>query len=114
MTLPQLITAYHETTNITEEESFEAIDTLFEVSPHLVESDFANKHITQKDAEAIALSNRYFIHEYLEYYEFPFDIITPTIDRSTKDMAYYLANSEPSTATDLLNELLYWHKQGRI
>lgn len=114
MTLPQLIEAYYDTAELSEEEVIESIDTLFELSMSLDKATFARHNITQDDAEAIALSNQYFIPDYFEHHKMPIELITPIIAEHSTDLANSLAVSEPTTATQLLDELLYWREQGRI
>lgn len=114
MTLPQLIEAYYDTTELSEEEALESLNTLFKVSMPLDEKTFARQHITQKDAEAIALTNRGLISNYLKYHKSPIELITPTVAKHPNSLAQHLAVHEPIAATQLLDELLYWRKQGRI
>ena len=115
MTLQQLINAYYDTTSVSYEDEQEALDSIFECSDFILHrEDYAKQHITQEDAEAIALSNKYFISDYLENHKSPIEIIASTVIAHPVDLAHHLAVSEPATATQLLDELLYWRKQGRI
>lgn len=114
MTLPQLIEAYHNTTELSEEEAVASLDTLFGLSSYLDIDQFTRQNITQTDAESITLSNEHFISEYLKYHESPLKVITPTIAEHSIDLAQYLAVSEPAIATQLLGELLYWREKGHI
>ena len=115
MTLQQLINAYYDTISVSYEDEQQALDTIFERSDFILSrQDFARDNISQDAAEAIALSNKYFISDYLENHKPPIEIIASTVIAHPSDLAHHLAVSEPATATELLDELLYWRKQGRI
>ena len=115
MTLQQLINAYYDTTSVSYEDEQEALDSIFECSDFILHrEDYAKQHITQEDAEAIALSNKYFISDYLRNNTISPSLLASGITEHPEHFSYYLAMSEPTIATKLLEELLYWREQGRI
>lgn len=115
MNLYQLVQVFYDTTSVTHEDEQEALNVIFECSDFILHrQDFAKQHITQDDAENIALSNESFISDYFEHNELPEELINSIIAEHSTKLANSLAISEPAAATELLNELFYWRKQGRI
>lgn len=115
MNLSQLVQAFYDTTSVTYEDEQEALDIIFDCSDFILHrSDFAKQHITQEDAEVIALSNKYFISDYVENGNLSMELATLAITAHLEHLAHHLAVSEPTLATQLLDELLYWREQGRI
>lgn len=115
MKLFQLVQAFYDTTSVTYEDEQEALNIIFEGSDFITDKEeFARKNITQEDAEAIALSNKYFLLDYVANNSLSMELITSAITEHPKHLAYHLAYSEPALATQLLEELLYYRAQGRI
>ena len=115
MNLFQLVEAYYDTTSVPYEDEQEALNMIFEGSDFITgREEFARKHITQEDAEAIALSNKYFISDYVANNSLSMELIASAITEHPEHLAYHLAYSEPTLATQLLEELLYYRAQGRI
>ena len=115
MKLFQLVQAFYDTTSVTYDDEQEALNMIFEGSDFITgREEFARKNITQEDAEAIALSNKYFISDYVANNSLSMELITSAITEHPEQLAYHLAYSEPTLATQLLEELLYYRAQGRI
>ncbi len=115
MTLSQHIEAYYDTTSVPYEDEQEALNMIFEGSDFITgREEFARKNITQEDAEAIALSNKHFISDYVANNSLSMELIASAITEHPELLAHYLAFSEPTLATQLLDELLYYRAQGRI
>lgn len=115
MNLPQLLQAYYDTTSVPYEDEQEALNMIFEGSDFITgREQFTRENITQEDAEAIALSNKYFLLDYVANNGLSMELIASAITEHPKYLAYHLAYSEPTLATQLLEELLYYRAQGRI
>ena len=115
MNLPQLVQAFYDTTSVPYEDEQEALNIIFECSDFITgREEFARKNIVQEDAEAIALSNKYFISDYVANNSVSMDLVASAITDHPELLAHHLAFAEPSLATQLLNELLYYRAQGRI
>ena len=115
MNLPQLVQAFYDTTSISYEDEQETLNHIFDCSDFITDrEEFARKHIAQEDAEAIALSNKYFLLDYVANNSLSMELIASAITEHPEHLAYHLAYSEPTLATQLLEELLYYRAQGRI
>lgn len=115
MNLPQLIQAFYDTTSVNDADEQETLDIIFECSDFILHrEDYAKQHILQEDAQAIALSDKYFISDYVENGNLSLELATVAIADHPEHLAYHLAYSEPTLATQLLDELLYYRTQGRI
>lgn len=115
MKLFQLVQAFYDTTSVTFEDEQEALDIIFECSDFITDRDeFARKHITQEDAESIALSNKYFISDYVENGNLSIELAISALTDGSNQLAYHLAYSDSELAAQLLDELLYYRTQGRI
>ena len=115
MNLPQLVQAFYDTTSVNPTDAQEALDIIFDCSNFLIsKQDFAKQHILQEDAEVIALSDKYFISDYVENGNLSIELAATAITAHPEHLAYRLAFSEPTLATQLLDELLYYRTQGRI
>ncbi len=115
MNLSQLVQAFYDTTSVTHEDEQEALDIIFTCSDFILHrQNFAKQHILQEDAEAIALSNKYFISDYVENGNLSMELVVTAFTDHPEHLAYHLACSEPLLATQLLDELLYYRTQGRI
>ena len=115
MNLPHLVQAFYDTTSVTHEDEQEALDIIFECSDFILHrEDYAKQHILPEDAQAIALSDKYFVSDYVENGNLSIELATLAITDHLEHLAYHLAYSEPTLATQLLDELLYYRTQGRI
>ena len=115
MNLTQLVQAFYDTTSVTHEDEQEALDIIFECSDFILHrEDYAKQHILPEDAQAIALSDKYFISDYVENGNLSMELAATTFAAHPEHLAYYLAHSEPILATQLLEELLYYRESGRI
>ncbi len=114
MNLPQLINAYYDTSHPSQEEFYDSINTLFDNVTFTDKQSFARENILQEDAEAIALSNKYFISDYVENGNLSMELVATAFAAHPEHLAYHLAFTEPTLATQLLDELLYYRTQGRI
>ena len=74
-------------------------------------SDFIKSHISYEDALEVVQSDDHFYDEFMPQSD---ELIIDAIVANPKDTVYSLVFSEPVTATTILNELLYYRKQGRI
>lgn len=115
MNLPQLVQAFYDTTSVNDAEEQEALDIIFECSDFILHrEDYAKQHILPEDAQVIALSDKYFISDYVENGNLSMELVVTAIADHPEHLAYHLAHSEPILATQLLDELLYYRTQGRI
>ena len=115
MNLPQLVQAFYDTTSVNDAEEQEALNIIFECSDFILHrEDYAKQHILPEDAQAIALSDKYFISDYVEHTGLSMELVATAITDHPEQLAYHLAFSEPILATQLLEELLYHRTQGRI
>ena len=76
--------------------------------------DFTRSNITQDDAEAIALSNDYFIPDYFTSHTIHNDLITDAIRYHPEQFVHHLAFHNTELGTKLLEELLYYRSKGRL
>lgn len=74
--------------------------------------EFSEQNILQEDVEALALADYSFIKHCASLIPIDFDSIDEHIEPDK--YAYHLAYSNPKLATQLLDELLYYHNLGRI
>ena len=74
-------------------------------------SGFAKSHISYEDALQVVQSDDQFYDDFMPKSEEP---IIDAIIVAPKDVAYSLVFSHPDTATEILNELLYYRNKGRI
>lgn len=115
MKLFQLVQAFYDTTSVTYEDEDETLNIIFDRSNFIIDrEEFAREHITQEDAEAIALSNKYFISDYIENGNLSIELTSSALTNNIEQLAYYITFSDPTLATQLLEELLYYRAQGRI
>lgn len=115
MKLPQLVQAFYDTTSVTHEDEQEALDIIFTCSDFILHrEDYAKQHILPEDAQVIALSDKYFISDYVENGNLSVELATVAFTDHPEHLAYHLAFTEPTLATQLFEELLYYRTQGRI
>ena len=115
MNLPQLVQAFYDTTSVNAEDEQEALDIIFDCSDFILHrEDYAKQHILPEDAQVIALSDKYFISDYVENGNLSMELAATAFTAHPEYLAHHLAFSEPTLATQLLEELLYYRTQGRI
>ena len=74
--------------------------------------EFCSKHITVDNAADVAFASPYVCDDYFELNGLEPELIMNHMP--PKQLAYYLTFTEPTKATELLEELLYYHNHGRI
>ena len=79
--------------------------------PETVE-DFCRANITRDDAVNIAISDDSFREEYLEHNTLSILETLSAVEENAEELAYHLAFTSPLTGAKLLDELLYYRKQG--
>ena len=115
MNLPQLVQAFYDTTSVNDADEQEALDIIFECSDFILHrQDYVKQHILPEDAQAIALSDKYFISDYVENGNLSMELVVTAFADHPEHLAHHLAFTEPTLATQLLEELLYYRTQGRI
>ncbi len=115
MNLPQLVQAFYETTAVNAEDEQKALDIIFECSDFILHREnYAKQHILPEDAQVIALSDKYFISDYVENGNLSMELVAKAFAAHPEQLAYHLTFSESILATQLLEELLYYRTQGRI
>lgn len=96
----------------TKEQVFELIDHIFdEHNPYFVH-EYCSERISADDAADVAFANPSVCDDYFEATPMEPEFIMNHM--SPKQLAYHLTFTEPAKATELLDELLYYHKNGRI
>lgn len=99
-------------TSITKDEEIELVEHILDNSIHTSIEDFAKSHINYFDALEIAQSDDYFASAALEYLDNR-DLLPVKLPPLNK-LAYNLVYDNPTEATNLLEELLYYRSLGRI
>lgn len=74
--------------------------------------EFCSKHITVDNAADVAFASPYVCDDYFEINGLEPELIMNHMP--PKQLAYHLTFTEPAKATELLDELLYYRKNGRI
>ena len=99
-------------TSITKTEAMELVEHILDNSFHTNVEDFAKSNINYFDALEIAQSDDYFASAALEYLD-NWDLLPIKLPPLSK-LAYSLVYDNPTEATNLLEELLYYRSLGRI
>jgi len=97
---------------ISQEEEIELVEHLFASFKYNSSDNYCRTHISTDDAAGIAFANPTVCSDYFELEGIEPDLIADCV--LPKDLAHYLAFEQPDKATELFNELLYYHKVGRI
>lgn len=100
---------------INEDEESELIEYIFIESEYTNSEKFSRQNITQDDAEAIALSDRYFIEQCIE--QASTEQLIAALNQQPEKLAYHLVYNDTASAefaVKLLDELLYYRSMGRI
>ena len=74
--------------------------------------DFCSQHISANNAADVAFTNPSICDDYFKSNPMEPELIMKHM--SPKQLAYHLTFIEPSQATELLEELLYYRNHGRI
>ena len=88
------------------------INNAIELLADMSIEEFSKHNILQSDVEALALADDLFFQHCASLIPVDFDSIDQHIEPDK--YAYHLAYSNPELATQLLDELLYYHNLGRI
>ena len=96
----------------TKEQVFELVDHIFDEYNHYFLHEYCSSRISADDAATVAFTNPSVCDDYFESHPIDPELITNHL--SIKELAYHLAFTEPSKATELLDELLYYRNHGRI
>lgn len=102
------------TADLSTEKAYDLLNSLSEVLSTDVIERFVRENISYCDAVDIAVSDDSFLAEYLEFNPLDPLELAEQVTRFPIEVAYHLANTTPTEATQLLEELLYYRKQGRI
>ena len=108
MTLSQAINHSYSIIEPKESEIVEAIELL----AGMTIEEFSKQNILQRDVEALALADESFVQHCASLVPVEYQSIDQHIEPDK--YAYHLAYSNPELATQLLDELLYYHTIGRI
>lgn len=96
----------------TKEQVFELVDHIFdEYDPYFMH-EYCSNRISADDAADVAFANPSVCDNYFESNPMEPELIINHMP--PKQLAYHLTFTEPSKATELLDELLYYRKNGRI
>ena len=102
------------TAGLSTEKAYDLLNSLSEVLSTDVIERFVRGNISYCDAVDIATSDDSFRADYLELNPLDPLELAEQVTRFPSEVAYHLANTTPAEATQLLEELLYYRKQGRI
>lgn len=102
------------TADLSTEKAYDLLNSLSEVLSTDVIRQFVCDNISYCDAVDIATSDDSFLADYLELNPLDPLELAEQVTRFPIEVAYHLANTTPAEATQLLEELLYYRKQGRI
>ena len=103
-----------QTEGLSTEEEYDLLNDLSDVLSTDAVERFVSENISYCDAVDIATSDDSFRAEYLELNPLDSIEIAEQVTRFPIEVAYHLANTAPAEATQLLDELLYYRKKGRI
>ena len=109
-----LLSAIVHTAGSSTEKAYDLLNSLSEVLSTDVIERFVRENISYCDAVDIATSDDSFRADYLELNPLDPLELAEQVTRFPIEVAYHLANTIPAEATQLLEELLYYRKQGRI
>ena len=88
------------------------VNTAIELLAGMTIEEFSKQNILQCDVEALALADDSFVQHCASLVPVEYQSIDQHIEPDK--YAYHLAYSNPELATQLLDELLYYHNIGRI
>ena len=110
--LTQTINEFLEDPSTTDNQVFETAQYILSNAGDHCLSEFCRTSITPSDAADVAFASPSACDDYFEANpmepEFIMNHVLP------KQLAYHLTFTEPAKATELLDELLYYRKNGRI
>ena len=108
MNLTDTIFQWYQTGVLTEEDRQSALELIMDES---IES-FCKANILQGDAEDLAIANESFVEHCASLVPIDLELVDQHI--LPEKYAYHLAYTNPELGTELLKELLYYRKLGRI
>jgi hypothetical protein len=108
------INEFYEQYVVTDSMEEELLLHILDNSQYTSLADFTSSNISQDDAEAIALSNKYLIPDYLASNGIDFDLIIEAIKDKPEVFAHYLAFHNSELGKQLLDELLFYRSKGRV
>ena len=110
--LTQTIDEFLDDLSTTDSKVFDLVSyILTEYRPGFLQ-EFCIEHMTTDNAADIAFANPSVCDDYFESNPMEPELIMKHM--SPKQLAYHLTFTEPTKATELLDELLYYRKNGRI
>ena len=110
--LTQTINEFLDHPGTTDSKVFDLVQhILTEYRPSFLQ-EFCTKHITVDNAADVAFASPSACDNYFELNGLEPEFIINHLP--VKQLAYHLAFTEPDKATELLDELLYYRKNGRI
>ena len=110
--LTQTIDEFLDDLSTTDSKVFETVQYILSNAGDHCLSEFCRTSITPSDAADIAFANPSVCDDYFEANSMDPELIMNHM--SPKQLAYHLTFTEPAKETKLLDELLYYRKNGRI
>ena len=95
----------------TDEDLINLVDYILTKVPTSTRDQYFMDNIDSDSAADVAFANESVCEDYFEQHPTPLEFIKYL---PTKELAYHLVFTEPTKATGLLEELLYYHNHGRI
>lgn len=100
--------------DLSTEKAYDLLNSLSEVLSTDAVERFVRENISYYHAVDIATSDDSFRAEYLELNPLDSIEIAEQVTRFPIEVAYHLTHTAPIEATQLIDELLYYRKKGRI
>ena len=110
--LTQTIHEFLDDTGTTDHKVFKIVHYILSNAGDHCLAEFCKASITSDDAANIAFASPSACDSYFESKSMSPELIIKHLP--IKQLAYHLAFTEPDKATELFNELLYYHTKGRI
>ena len=110
--LTQTINEFLDDPSTTDSKVFETVQYILSNAGDNCLGEFCRTSITPSDAANIAFASPSACDSYFESKSMSPELIIQHLP--IKQLAYHLAFTEPDKATELFNELLYYHTKGRI
>lgn len=96
----------------TDEDLINLVDYILTKVPTSTRDQYFRDSIFLDSAADVAFANESICEDYFEQHPAPLELIIKHLP--AKELAYHLVFTEPTKATELLEELLYYHNHGRI
>lgn len=96
----------------TDEDLINLVDYILTKVPTSTRDQYYMDNIGSSDAADVAFANESICEDYFEQHPAPLELIIKHLP--DRELAYHLVFTEPTKATELLEELLYYHNHGRI